>query len=198
MKKDPVSLQRGVRPHFLQTEVTECDKLPFLRELLYKELLNHQSDQQNFSAARSFLSPFLQDAFNQQMQIHGPSVQKTEGRKQNYTVSVLATYTISLPYSIQILPQLSFLSAGHWKSGFVPELFSNQRWLGKTGKIDFAAGYGPLLANGAAQTALFMAMAQSTSTVLHFWALWVCVWMCSFSVHMLPASSCGSGSFSWC
>ena len=94
--------------------------------------------------------------------------------------------------------QFSFISVGHWKSGFVPELFSSQRGLGKRGKKDFASGYGPLLANGADQTTLFVVMAQCTSTLLHFRVLWVYIWMCSFSVHMLAASSCGSGTFSQC
>ena len=43
MKKDPVSLHRGVHPHFLQREVTESDKLLLLCKLLYRELLNHES-----------------------------------------------------------------------------------------------------------------------------------------------------------
>lgn len=51
---------------------------------------------------------FLQDVFNQHMQILGASVQKTEGKKENYTVSVLATYAISLAYSTQSLCSVLF------------------------------------------------------------------------------------------
>lgn len=53
----------------------------------------------------------------------------------------------------------SFISAGHWKSGYVPELFSSQRGLDKRGKIDFASGYGLLLATSADQSVLFVAIA---------------------------------------
>lgn len=105
------------------------------------------------------------------MHIRGASVQKTEGRKENYTVSVLATpFLLHIQYKFCV--RFSFITAGHWKSGYVLELFSSQRGLGKRGKIDFASGYGPLLANGADQTAVFMAMAQHISTLFHFRAFW--------------------------
>lgn len=88
--------------------------------------------------------------------------------------------------------QFSLISAGHWKSGYVPELFSTQRELGKKGNKDIVSAYGLLAGKWCKQNC------PLCDTLLHFRVFWVCVHMCSFSVHMLAASSCGSGAFSWC